>query len=152
MCGSCEERQQRHTVPCDRPANRWRNTPYSGGATCCQRRRGKGETGRTESTSLMKIRKKNENHFGTKGTADPVAPINMAMRSRQHFSDTRFRRGREHRRKDASLERVIQDCRTCDIEVVPSGSAMVLLVETTNRMPRTMGRAGKSQKMYRVSM
>ena len=79
----------------------------------------------------MKIRKKNENHFGTKGTADPVAPINMAMRSRQHFSDTRFRRGREHRRKDASLERVIQDCRTCDIEVVPSGSAMVLLVATT---------------------
>ena len=34
----------------------------------------KGETRRTESTSLMKIRKKNENRFGTKGAADPVAP------------------------------------------------------------------------------
>ena len=60
MCGSSEERQERDTVTCNRPAKSMeKHAGFQWSNTLSEKTCGKGET-RTESTSLMKIRKKNE--------------------------------------------------------------------------------------------
>ena len=67
MCGSSEERQERDTVTYNRPAKLMeKHAGFQWSNTLSEKTCGKDET-RTESTSLMKIRKKNENRFGTEG-------------------------------------------------------------------------------------